>query len=61
MLAIFNLPVFHSCFCNLDCKPSIKISKAAVPVIGSQFFILRNALHWIENQAVFIEIRQIKM
>ena len=56
IVAISNLPIFHTYFCYLNYKPSINVSQAAVPVNGSQCFVLRNALYWIKIHAVFIEI-----
>ena len=60
-VAISNLPIFHTYFCDLNYTPSINVSQAAVPVNGSQCFVLRNALYWIKIHAVFIEIQQIKV
>ena len=48
-------------FCYLNYTPSVKVSQAAIPVNGSQSFILRNALYWIKIHVVVIEICQIKI
>ena len=61
LLAISNQPIFHTYCCYLNYTPSINVSQAAVPVNGSQCFVLRNALYWIKIHAVFIEICQIKV
>ena len=52
---------FHTYFCYLNYTPSINVSQGAVPVSGSQCFVIRNALYWIKIHAVFIEICQIKV
>ena len=60
-VAISNQPIFPTYFCYLTYTPSINVSQAAVPVNGSQCFVLHNALYWIKIHAVFIEICQIKV
>jgi len=47
LVAVSNLPVFHSYFCYLNYTPSINVSQAAVPIIGSQCFMLFNELKFI--------------
>ena len=61
ILAISNLPIFHTYLCYLNYTPSINVAQAAVSVNDSQCFVLRNALYWIKIHAVFIEIQQIKV
>ena len=61
IVAISNLPIFHTYFCYLNYTPSINVSQAAVLVNGSQCFVLCIALYWIKIHAVFIEIQQIKV
>ena len=61
IVAISNQPIFHTYFCYLNYTPSINVSQAAVPVNGSQCFVLCNTLYWIKIHAVFIETCQIKV
>ena len=60
-VAISNQPIFHTYFCYLNYTLSINVSQAAIPINGSQCFVLCNALYWIKIHAVFIEICQIKV
>ena len=52
VVAISNLPIFHTYFCYLNYTPSINVSQAAVPVNSSQCFVLCIALYWIKIYTV---------